>query len=295
MTMRSHFHLSNLLGSGDKRNSHHYRTIAARQIGNQDVHRSGERGYCWQVARRVQPTQRVGETSRECKLHHQQLGNVKGMAVVSLTNSAKTEEQIKELVKVIIIATNDQETQQDNSYQMLLKIASLNSEKEAKINKALEDKDIVNLLQLFPPFPITTQLAQIPPEKESEGEEVNLKTKTQQLINQQANQVKNLVSNIYSTDKSQRQSAVSELSQEKYRSYDEIMVGEMLNKFKQNSNNYFGIVNTLFLLSKVDISYLQSNQEKINQLVNSADSILNASNKTQYLIPIKNRLETLSK
>lgn len=67
----------------------------------------------------------------------------------------------------------------------------------------------------------------------------------------------------------------------------------MLKRFKQDSGNYFGIVNTLFLLGKVDISYLKSNRDAINQLVDSADRILNAPNKTDYLVPIKNRLNSL--
>ena len=42
---------ANLLGLVDKQSSHRHRTIAAQQIGSQDVHRSGGRGYCWQVDR----------------------------------------------------------------------------------------------------------------------------------------------------------------------------------------------------------------------------------------------------
>ncbi|NJK58527.1 MAG: hypothetical protein HC939_22390 [Pleurocapsa sp. SU_5_0] len=212
------------------------------------------------------------------------------MAVVSLTDSAETEEQIKELIKVIIIANNNEKNKEDNSYRVLLKIASLNNKKEKIISKVLEDKEIIDLLQLFPPLPVSSQL---PPESKSVDEGLDLNIKTQNLIDEQANQVKDLVAKIYSEDKPIRQSAVSELSKDKYRPYDEIMVREMLEKFEQDSENYFGIVNTLFVLNKVDTSYLKFNRDKISKLVNFANKKLTAPNKNQYLFPLKNRLNNL--
>ncbi|MEH2095287.1 MULTISPECIES: hypothetical protein [unclassified Nostoc] len=49
--MRSRFQDANLLGSGNKQNSHRRQTFVVQQIVSQGVHRSGEREYCWQVDR----------------------------------------------------------------------------------------------------------------------------------------------------------------------------------------------------------------------------------------------------
>lgn len=49
--MRSCFQDANLLGSGNKQNSHRRQTFVVQQIESQDVHRSGEREYYWQVDR----------------------------------------------------------------------------------------------------------------------------------------------------------------------------------------------------------------------------------------------------
>ena len=81
--------------------------------------------------------------------------NVTGrrMAVLSLTNSAQTDEQLKELLKAIIIVASAEKKSETNLYTTLLTIATLDPDKEEKMKKLLDtDKDIESLLKLFPPY-----------------------------------------------------------------------------------------------------------------------------------------------
>ncbi|MEA5536845.1 hypothetical protein [Crocosphaera sp. XPORK-15E] len=221
------------------------------------------------------------------------------IAVVTLVESAEDSEQIKETLKAIILATNSEKQQDSNSYQFLLKIAGLDLQKEQEIKKALTDPEVQKLIQLFPPLNPNTQTANIPP-NQSPDKTINpspppiadsLESQTQQLINEQTEKVKDLVKKIYDHDKSTRQSSVNELSLDKYRAYDSIMVAEMLKQYQKSNQNYFGIVNTLFLLGKVDNQSLKNNLDSINQLVSSSDSLLTTSNKRDYLDPIKKKIE----
>lgn len=228
------------------------------------------------------------------------------MAVVSLANSAIDEEQIRETVKVIILSSNSELDSEQNrsqntnqnkintSYDLLIELAALNPEKKKKYQNALNNQEIQNMLGLFPPVEFSNEV-----ESSSSGEdgdklglelEDNLENKTKLII---VNEIEDLVNRIYSDDRETRRSAVNELSKNQWRSYDDWIVKNILKIFKNQNQNYFGIVNSLFILNKVNNVYLKSNQKGIDELLESADSILNKTNKEDYLMPIQNKLKKL--
>ena len=100
-----------------------------------------------------------------------------------------------------------------------------------------------------------------------------------------------LVKNIYSTTRFTRRNATAILASDKWiKESSNLLVSELLLAYRSDRNNYFGLVNTLFLLNKVSNSSFEAHLSEIGEVVQSAQNNLSTSDKTTYVIPIANKL-----
>ena len=228
------------------------------------------------------------------------------LAVVSLSNTAETQQQIIQVVKLIIIASRGNLQGRNVSsisrpqLGVLYELASLDPSKQSKYEKALAEVEVQQLIGNFLPLtgatspsadinetpdpPITSPQRVPDPESSNELEKQTLNI-----------EIRNLVAKTYARDRSIRRNATAILASDKWRSWDSIIVKELIGTYKRNSDNPFGIVNTLFLLGKMSDDRLTENLGDIKEIVQTARSLLSESNKTKYLTSIERRIASLER
>ncbi|MDJ0705631.1 MAG: hypothetical protein QNJ46_20330 [Leptolyngbyaceae cyanobacterium MO_188.B28] len=226
------------------------------------------------------------------------------LAVINLANSATSEEEVIQVVKAIIITSRtDLESTQDvnspfrdrkSELGILLKIASLDDEKAKLYEQALTDEEVQELLEMFLPLSRTSAVSeeQIEDVPDPTAEQLPLETQDTTALENQALaiELKSLVSNIYSSNRTTRRTATAILAQDIWRPYDQLLVSELIQAYKKESDNYFGIVNSLHLLNEVSDTSIQENADAINKLAERAKSLLSAQDQSTYLTPIVNRI-----
>lgn len=230
------------------------------------------------------------------------------LAVINLANSATSEEEVIEVVKAIIITSrNDLEGSQDMNSMLgdrkselgiLFQIASLDDDRAKLYKQALEDKEVEKLIEMFLPLSSTSiseeEIEDVPDPNTEQTAPISPETEETAVLENQALaiELKSLVSNIYSTDRTTRRSATAILAQESWRPYDQLLVNELIQAYTRDSNNYFGIVNSLHLLNEVSDTSIQENADAINELVKRARLLLSPQDRNTYLTPIVNRINS---
>ncbi|MEM9448847.1 MAG: hypothetical protein AAGA75_09950 [Cyanobacteria bacterium P01_E01_bin.6] len=232
------------------------------------------------------------------------------LAIISLANSATNQEQVIQVVKAIIITSrNDLESSQDvdlifgdrgSELGILFQIASLDDERAELYGKALEDREIKELIAMFLPLSGTPSEDQIRnvPDSLPEEDTTNLSNPSEDidLLENQALAIEltSLVSNMYSSDRTSRRSATAILSQESWRPYDILIVREIIKAHTANPDSYFGLVNSLFILDKVSDSSIRDGLEDIKMLIQNATR-LSESDQSTYLDPIISKVSNFER
>lgn len=107
-------------------------------------------------------------------------------------------------------------------------------------------------------------------------------------------ELKELVSNIYSSTRVTRRNATAILASDKWLAESQTLVQELISAYKEDPSDYFGLVNTLFLLQKVSNETFKANINDIQDIVESGKSILSPRDKVTYLTPIENKIDLIS-
>ncbi|NES83837.1 MAG: hypothetical protein F6K10_21840 [Moorea sp. SIO2B7] len=232
------------------------------------------------------------------------------LAIISLADIATNPEEVIQVVKAIIISSrNDLETKNDAQVMLgdrsselgiLFQIASLDDGRAELYKEALEDEQVKELIAIFLPLsrttvsqeqienvpdpdPTTDKIASSPPVNESI---VVLENQTLSI------ELKSLVSNIYSSERTTRRSSTAILARDSWRSYDQLLVRELTEAYARDPDNYFGIVNSLHLLNKVSDVSIQDNLDGVKMLVNRAKSLLSLQDRDKYLAPIVKKISS---
>jgi uncharacterized caspase-like protein len=142
---------------------------------------------------------------------------------------------------------------------------------------------IFNRFYINPSFQ-TVDLTNVLEEKEKEKEKEEIKI---------------LINNIFSPDTLIRRESTNTLSNNylgtRRREIDYHIAKTMTSKYNQDPKNYFGLVNILFLFSKISDENFESNLVEIRQIVQSAKIILSQKDIKTYVEPIEKRILTIKK
>ena len=145
---------------------------------------------------------------------------------------------------------------------------------------ALKPEDASNLLNLLSSLQPETQPILLEAARQAEEDAQA----------QRIQEIQRLVDQIFGPDRNLRRAATSQLTELDKRPLDESLVPMLLDTVRREPDNYFGIVNTLFILSKVEDSPFQANSQQIRELVDSARGLLSPDDKQTYVTPLENRL-----
>jgi hypothetical protein len=116
------------------------------------------------------------------------------------------------------------------------------------------------------------------------------KTAIQDIEVQQKQEIQRFVNQIFGPDRNLRRSATDALVDESKRKLDSMIVPMLLDTAERDSSNYFGLVNTLFILNRVEENIFRSYTERIKNLVSRSNDLLNSQDKNSFLDPVKQRL-----
>lgn len=227
------------------------------------------------------------------------------LAVINLANSATNKKEVIQVVKAIIVTSrNDLESSQDVNLMLgdrkselgiLFQIARLDNNRAKLYEQALKDEEVKKLIAMFLPLSSTVvskkQIEDVP---DPTTEQVTSPFPETEVVAELENQalsieLKSLVSNIYSTNRTTRRSATANLAQDSWRPHDQLLVNELIQANIKKPDNYFGIVNSLHLLKAVSNTSFQKNTDAIKQLAERA-KLLSEQDKSTYLMPIIKRL-----
>ena len=108
--------------------------------------------------------------------------------------------------------------------------------------------------------------------------------------NEKQKELRSLVDQVFGSDRNLRRAATSKLTEEDNRPFDTYLVPLLIDTAQRESDNYFGIVNALFILGKVEDNVFQSHSEGIMELVELGKKQLSPNDKQTYISPVEDRL-----
>lgn len=138
---------------------------------------------------------------------------------------------------------------------------------------------------------LLTILSQLQGDNKSTTLQAVQKLVDQDIRDQKNQEIRGLVDQIFGPDRNLRRSATSTLADSSKRVFDMTLVPLLLDIAERDSNNYFGLVNTLFILSRVQEDAFQANLTRIRTLVNNANSILSLQDKQSFINPVQQRFK----
>jgi uncharacterized caspase-like protein len=126
---------------------------------------------------------------------------------------------------------------------------------------------------------------------------VQIPKPTKSIEDTEKEEIRILTNNVFSQDTLTRRKSTDTLSNDYigYGRRDHLVTKAMISKYNQDSNNYFGIVNILFLFSKITDDNFEGDLIEIGKIVQSAKKILSSKDTKTYVDPIEKRILTISK
>lgn len=103
-------------------------------------------------------------------------------------------------------------------------------------------------------------------------------------------EIKRLAENIFSADKDIRRNSTAILREKHWQARPHQVLTQIYSVYAEKRNNYYGLVNSLYLLRFMPASTLKRNQAKVQEIVSSAQKMLDPKDKKDYLVPVTTKL-----
>jgi len=99
-------------------------------------------------------------------------------------------------------------------------------------------------------------------------------------------ETRRLVENIFSADRDIRRTSTAILREKQWEARPHQVLTQIYSVYADKRNNYYGLVNSLYLLRFMPTSTLKSNRAKVQEIVRSAQKVLSPKDKKDYIVPI---------
>ena len=99
-----------------------------------------------------------------------------------------------------------------------------------------------------------------------------------------------LAQNIFSADRDIRRSSTAILRERQWQARPQQVLTQIYGVYSSKKNNYYGLVNSLYLLRFMPPAILKGNRAKAQEIIKSAQNVLSAKDQKDYIAPVLARL-----